>query len=63
MKGRSNSLTSNTSPQEFMQAFKSICKHRSKRVMSLKTLDRYGQVLDVLFRKYASDWTVLISLT
>ena len=52
MKGRSNSLTTNSSPQEVMQAFKNFCKRRSKRAMSPKTLDRYGQVLDVLFRKY-----------
>jgi integrase len=52
MKGRSNSLTSNASPQEVMQAFLNFCKRRSKRAMSPKTLDRYGQVLDVLFRKY-----------
>jgi integrase len=52
MKGRSNSLTTNTAPQEVMEAFKNFCKRRSKRAMSPKTLDRYGQVLDVLFRKY-----------
>ncbi len=52
MKGRSNSLTSNTSPQEVIQAFKNFCKRRSKRAMSPKTLERYEQVIDVLFRKY-----------
>jgi len=52
MKGRSNSLTTNNSPQEVMEAFKNFCKRRSKRAMGPKTLDRYGQVLDVLFRKY-----------
>ncbi len=52
MKGRSNSLTTNTSPQEVMQAFKNFCRRRSKRAMSPKTLDRYEQVIDVLFRKY-----------
>ncbi len=52
MKGRSNSLTSNASSQEVMQAILNFCKRRSKRAMSPKTLDRYGQVLDVLFRKY-----------
>jgi hypothetical protein len=52
MKGRSNSLTTNASSQEVMQTFLNFCKRRSKRAMSPKTLDRYGQVIDVLFRKY-----------
>ncbi|MDF1540364.1 MAG: hypothetical protein P1Q69_15825 [Candidatus Thorarchaeota archaeon] len=52
MKSRSNSLTTNSSPQEVVQAFKNFCKRRSKKAMSQKTLDRYEQVIDVLFRKY-----------
>ena len=52
MKGRSNSLTSNTSPQEVVEAFKNFCKRRSKKAMSPKTLDRYEQVIDVLSRKH-----------
>ncbi len=52
MKDRKTSLTSNTSPQEVMQAFKNFCKRRSKRAMSPRTLDRYEQVIDVLSRKH-----------
>ncbi len=52
MKGRSNSVTTNSSPKDVMQAFKNFCKRRSKRAMSPKTLDRYEQINDALFRKY-----------
>jgi len=52
MKSVSNSLTSNSSPQEVMQAFLNFCRRRSKKAMSPKTLNRYEQVIDVLFRKY-----------
>ena len=52
VKARSNSLTIDTSPEKVMKAFLNFCRRRSKKTMSQKTLDRYEQVIGVLFRTY-----------